>query len=209
MYQVIDPKETPRAASFELWRDSAMPMVTILKTLNVSRLLRLSRREGVQFNKLMCYCVGRAAKDMDLMYLLPVGDVFQRFDRLCIDVIVNLKRGGIQYCDIPFNNDFATFSADYDRLTREVAESGEYNDMCDSHMCIGTSAIVRHDLDGVINAHSGRWNNPFMVWSRYRKGLFRTTLPVSFQFHHAQMDGQDAAEYLDRLQQEINILKIH
>lgn len=208
MYQVINPKETLRAAAFELWRHSPMPMVTFLKTLDVSRLLRLSKRSGVQFNKLMCYCVGRAANGMDLFYQLPVGDEFQRFDQLCIDVIVNVKSGGIQYCDIPLDNDFQIFSDSYDRLTREVAETGVYNDMCDSHMCIGTSALVRYDLDGVINAHSGRWNNPFMVWGRYRKRLFRTTLPVSFQFHHAQMDGQYAAEYLDRLQHEIRTLKL-
>ncbi len=208
MYQIVEPKETSRAAAFELWRNSPTPMVTFLKTLDVSRLVRMSRRKGLKFNKLLCYCIGQAATGIDEMFQLPVGDVFHRFDGLCIDVIVNVNKGGIQYCDIPFTDDFQKFSADYDRLTREVAETGIYNDMCDSLMCIGTSALVKYDIDAVINAHSGYWNNPFIAWGSYRKGLFRTTLPVSMQFHHAQMDGQQAALYLDRLQETIKTLKI-
>ena len=35
-----------------------------------------------------------------------------------------------------------------------------------------------------------------------KKG-FRTVLPLSFQFHHTQMDGMEAAQFLDRLQKEM------
>ena len=40
---------------------------------------------------------------------------------------------------------------------------------------------------------------PMVMWGKYRKGLFKTTLPVSFQFHHVQMDGSHAARFLDIL----------
>ena len=42
------------------------------------------------------------------------------------------------------------------------------------------------------------------MWGKYRKGMFKTTLPVSFQFHHVQMDGGHAARFLDILQKEIS-----
>ena len=51
--------------------------------------------------------------------------------------------------------------------------------------------------------NSGIFNNPFLIWGKYRKGLFRTTLPVSFQFHHTQMDGAHAGQFLERLQAAI------
>ena len=38
---------------------------------------------------------------------------------------------------------------------------------------------------------------------KYRKKWLRAKLPVSFQFHHTQMDGVPAAEFLERLQREI------
>ena len=54
------------------------------------------------------------------------------------------------------------------------------------------------------NGANGQWNNPFLMWAKYRKGLFKTTLPISLQFHHAQMDGGDAARFLNALQQQFN-----
>ena len=50
------------------------------------------------------------------------------------------------------------------------------------------------------------FNNPFMIWGKYKRGLFKTTLTVSFQFHHTQMDGAHAALFLSRLQAEIDSL---
>ena len=47
----------------------------------------------------------------------------------------------------------------------------------------------------------------FLAWGKYRRGLFKTTLPISFQFHHAQMDGFEAARFLNGLQETINGLK--
>jgi len=83
-----------------------------------------------------------------------------------------------------------------------VAESCENHDLTDS-MVIGTSALAQYEIDGAVGMYSGIFNNPFMIWGRYRRRLFRTSLTVSFQFHHTQMDGAHAARFLDALQQEI------
>lgn len=55
--------------------------------------------------------------------------------------------------------------------------------------------------------NSGIFNNPFMIWGRYKKGWFKYTLAVSFQFHHTQMDGAHAGRFLENLQKEIYSLK--
>lgn len=73
-------------------------------------------------------------------------------------------------------------------------------------MVIGTSALAQYEIDGAVGMYSGVFNNPFMIWGKYRRGLFRTKLTVSFQFHHTQMDGAHAARFLDLLQKEINSL---
>ncbi|MBQ2368433.1 MAG: chloramphenicol acetyltransferase, partial [Bacteroidaceae bacterium] len=69
---------------------------------------------------------------------------------------------------------------------------------------IGTSALVDCDIDGVVGMYSGIFNNPFLFWGKYRRRLLKTTLAVSFQFHHTQMDGAHAARFLAELQKEIN-----
>ena len=70
---VIAPEATTRGAAFALWMDAPNPMVTFFKTLDVTPVLRLSRRCGYKFNMLLCWCIGKAASEIKEFYLLPVG----------------------------------------------------------------------------------------------------------------------------------------
>ena len=203
---VIDPKTTTRAAAFELWMDAPNPMVTFFKTLDVTPLVRLSRRRGLKFNMLLCFCIGRAASGIKEFYTLPVGRELLRYDAIAVNTIVKNRTGEVSSCDVPFSDDLVQFGTDYLRLTRAAAESCENHDLPDC-MVIGTSAIVDTELDGAVGMNSGIFNNPFLIWGRYRRGLFRTTLPLSFQFHHTQMDGAHAGRFLQRLQEGILALE--
>lgn len=205
--QEIDPKETTRAYAFDMWMNAPMPMVTFLKTLDVSRLVRISRRCGLKFNMLMCWCIGRAASQVKEFYMLPVDGRLVRYDSIAVNTIVADSRGEVSSCDIPFSASLMEFNAEYLRLTRQVADSCESHDITDS-MVIGTSALARFGIDGAVGMYSGIFNNPFMIWGRYRKHWFRTTMTVSFQFHHTQMDGAHAARFLDLLQEEICNLEV-
>lgn len=75
-------------------------------------------------------------------------------------------------------------------------------------MIIGTSALVKYDIDGIVNLYSGIFNNPFMAWGKYKRKWMKTTLSISFQFHHTQMDGEQACIFLDKLQNIINKFNI-
>ena len=205
MKEEVDPRETTRAYAFEMWMKAPMPMVTLFKRLEVSPLVRLSRKKGLKFNMLLCWCIGRAASRVEEFYLLPVGDRLMRYDRIAVNTIVADRRGGVASCDIPFSEELSAFNTDYLRLTRQVAETGRNHDLPDS-MVIGTSALVGSDIEGAVGMYSGIFNNPFMIWGKYRKRLFRTTLTFSFQFHHTQMDGAHAARFLALLQEKINAL---
>lgn len=199
----IDPKVTSRAYAFDMWMKAPMPMVTLFKTLDVSRLLRVSRRRGLKFNMLMCWCIGRTASQVKEFYMLPVGDKLIQYDNIAVNTIVANSRGEVSSCDIPWSESLTDFNADYLRLTRQVAETCENHDLPDS-MVIGTSALVQSHIDGAVGIYSGIFNNPFLIWGRYRKRWFRARLTVSFQFHHTQMDGAHAARFLDLLQAEID-----
>ena len=205
MMQEINPKETTRAYAFEMWMKAPMPMVTLFKTLDVTRLRRISRRRGLKFNMLMCWCIGRAASQVKEFHMLPVGDKLMRYDSIALNTIVLNRKGEVSSCDIPHTDNLAVFNADYLRFTRQVAEACENHDITDS-MVIGTSALAQFDIDGAVGMYSGICNNPFLIWGRYRKGLFKTRLTVSFQFHHTQMDGAHAAQFLNKLQSVINSL---
>lgn len=207
MMQEINPKETTRAYAFEMWMKAPMPIVTLIKTLDVSRLRRIGRRHGLKFNMLMCWCIGKAASQVKEFYMLPVDGKLMRYDTLAVNTIVANRDGEVSSCDIPFSEDISKFNDDYLRLTRQVSESCTNHDIIDS-MVIGTSALAQYDIDGAVGMYSGIFNNPFMIWGSYRRSWFKTLLTVSFQFHHTQMDGAHAARFLSLLQTEINRLSI-
>lgn len=200
--QEINPKDTTRAYAFEMWMKAPMPMVTLIKTFDVSRLRSISRRRGLKFNMLMCWCIGKAASQMKEFYMLPVGNKLIKYDSIAINTIVANSQGEVSSCDIPYCEDLYQFNDDYLRLTRQVAETCENHDITDS-MVIGTSALAQYDIDGAVGMYSGIFNNPFIIWGSYRKSWFKTRLTISFQFHHMQMDGAHAAQFLDFLQKEI------
>ena len=207
MAREVNPQDTTRAAAFSLWMKAPNPMVTFFKTLDVTNLVRVSKRKGLKFNMLLCWCIGKAAAPVKEFYLLPVSGRLMRYESLAVNTIVKNRRGEVSSCDILYADDLDVFNRDYLQYTAQVAESCTDRDLSDGCMVIGTSAIVETELDGAVGMNSGIFNNPFLIWGRYRKGLLRCTLPVSFQFHHTQMDGAHAGRFLENLQREINSLR--
>ena len=119
-----------------------------------------------------------------------------------------MKRQKIKLnCDILFSDDLEAFDREYGTYTSQTAESCQDWDLSADCMVIGTSAVIDTELDGAVGMNSGIYNNPFLIWGRYSKKLFRYVLPISFQFHHTQMDGAHAGRFLENLQREIYDLR--
>ena len=173
MAKEIDVKDTTRAYAYELWMKAPNPMVTFFKTIDVTNLVRVSKRRHLKFNMLL-------------------------------DTIVKNKDGEVSSCDILFTDDLEEFNRDYLKYTVQVAQTCQDRDLSEDSMVIGTSAIVDTEIDGAVGMNSGIFNNPFLIWGRYRKKFFRYYLPISLQFHHTQMDGAHAGRFLANLQREIN-----
>lgn len=123
---------------------------------------------------------------------------------IAVNTIVANTSGEVSSCDLPYNEDLEQFNSEYLRLTKQVAESCTDHDLSAESMIIGTSAVAQYEIDGAVGMYSGVFNNTFMIWGKYKRGLFKATLSVSFQFHHTQMDGAHAAKFLDILQREID-----
>lgn len=199
MRQEINPQDSSRAQAFALWMSSPMPMVTLTKTIDVTRLYRTSKRHSLKFNMLFAWCIGKAASQIKEFYVLPEHGRLYQFDRLAINVIVPTQEGGINSCDIPYTDILEQFSTNYLELTQSASLSQETLTESDA-MVIGTSAMVDTELDSIVNQYTDQFCNPMVMWGKYRKRIFKVTLPISFQFHHVQMDGGHAARFLEELQ---------
>ena len=156
---------------------------------------------------LMDYCIGKAAVRVKEFFLLPVGNDLMQYDSIAVNTIVKNCTGEVSSCDILFTEDLDTFNREYLQYTAQVAAACADWDLSENSMVIGTSAVVNTEIDGVVGMYSGIFNNPFVFWGKFRKKLLRYYLPVSFQFHHTQMDGAHAGRFLENLQKAINDLK--
>ena len=206
MARIIDPKETTRAMAFELWMKAPNPMVTFFKTLDVTNLIRVSKRRGLKFNMLLDFCIGKAAAGVKEFYILPVGDQLIAYDSIAVNTIVKNRTGEVSSCDILFTEDLDRFNREYLEHTARVAQTCVDRDLSENSMVIGTSAIIDTEIDGAVGMNSGIFNNPFLIWGRYRRRFLRYTLPISLQFHHTQMDGAHAGRFLEMVQTEIDRL---
>ena len=202
MKQEINPKDTNRALAFELWIKSPMPMVTLTKTIDVTRLYKVSRQRGLKFNMLLCWSIGNAALRIEEFYMLPQNGKLYKFDRMAINVIVDNVMGGLSFCDIAVTDDLELFNVNYLHLTKTISQTCQ-DILDDEAVIVGTSAVTGTELDSIVNQYTDQFCNPMVMWGRYRKKWLTVTLPISFQFHHAQMDGGHAARFLDELQTTI------
>ncbi len=207
MIKELNPKDTTRAMAYELWMKAPNPMVTFFKTLDVTNLIRISKRKGMKFNMLLDYCIGKAAVSVKEFYVLPVGEKLVQYDKIAVNTIVKNKDGEVSSCDILYVEDLEEYNKQYLKYTVQVAENCQDRDLSNDSMVIGTSAIIDTEINGAVGMNSGIFNNPFIIWGRYKKKWFRYYLTLSFQFHHTQMDGAHAGRFLANLQNEISSLK--
>ena len=207
MTKELNPKDTTRSMAYELWMKAPNPMVTFFKTLDVTNLIRISKRNGMKFNMLLDYCIGKAAVGVKEFYILPVSEKLIQYDKIAVNTIVKNKDGEVSSCDILYVEDLEEYNKQYLKYTVQVAENCQDRDLSNDSMVIGTSAIIDTELDGAVGMNSGIFNNPFIIWGKYKKKWFRYYLALSFQFHHTQMDGAHAGRFLANLQREIESLK--
>lgn len=201
----INPQDTSRAEAFNLWLSSPMPMVTLTKTFDVTKILKASKKHKISFNALLCWCIGKTASQIEEFYLLVEKEKLYKYDKLAINVIVNNQKGGINSCDIAWSEDLKQFLKDYSHLTTLSIKENK-SSFLEDYMIIGTSAMIQTEIDSIVNQYTDKFTNPMLMWGKYRKHFFKTLLPISFQFHHVQMDGGDGARFFELLQKELNLV---
>lgn len=202
----VNPMDTNRAVSWQFYIDAPVPMVTIFKTLDITNLMRV-KAAGYKLNMLLCFCIMQAARLVKEFFMLPVGKKMMEYDKIGVNVIVANEKGGINSCDIPMADKLEEFNQLYVQLTERVRRTCTDHEITD-HMMIGTSSLVKYDIDGAVNMYSGIFNNPFLIWGKYREETGGVKLPISFQFHHVQMDGMEACAFLENVQKCIRTLEI-
>ena len=125
MAREINPKDTTRAMAFDLWMKAPNPMVTFFKTVDVTKLVKASKRRNLKFNMLLTYCIGKAAVGIKEFYLLPVGDQLMAYDSIAVNTIVKNKDGEVSSCDILFSGDLEQYNQEYLKYSYKASAYSE------------------------------------------------------------------------------------
>jgi len=200
----IDPKDTPRAEAFELFMEAPMPMVTVTHTFNVTKLIRFSKQKKLKLNMLLCWCIGKAASVIPEFFMLPVNNKFLQYDKLAVNIMIITKSNELKSCDVPFSEDLSEFVESYEKFSGKVYEQSEHFNVSGDFAIVSTSVITEYEADSITSIYCKKFSNPFLAWGKIRHSWFKYTLPISFQFHHVQMDGLCAMRFLKLLQTEID-----
>ena len=203
MYE-IDPELTPRAESYKSFIVAPMPMVTMFQEKDVTQLVKKSK-QGYKYNMLMCYCIGKAAMKMPEMLLQIRDTTMLKYDKFAIDVIVGNKKGTLSYCDVPVVDDLEEFNRLYLERTRACAENCENMYLTDASI-ICTSALVKYDIDGIVNLYHKEYDHPFLCWGKNHRKWFRIKQKMTFQWHHVILDGGHACRFMEELQHAFDAL---
>ena len=181
MRKEINPKDTTRAFAYELWMKAPNPMVTFFKTLDVTNLRKISKKNNLKFNMLLNYCIGKAAVNIKEFYILPVGKKLMQYDSIAVNTIVKNTMGEVSSCDILYTEDLNVYNEEYLKYTSLVSETCQDRDLSKDSMVIGTSAIIDTEIDGAVGMNSGIFHNPFIIWGKYKKKWLKYYLTLSFQ----------------------------
>lgn len=208
MKKIITPAEAGREAEYGYWIDNRMPMVHLTTTFDVTRLVRLCRKQKrLKMNMLMCYCIVRAAQQVKEFHTLISGRDIIWSDRINVQTILKDKQGQLRFCDLPYTENLDEFVENYYRIGKEVWEKCEHH-LDEEALFVGTSCLsTTLPLDSVSNQCNESFMNPFLMWGAYRKQFpWRYKLSMSLQFHHVQINGGEACRFLEILQNEMNSL---
>ena len=74
-----------RLMAFELWMKAPNPMMTFFKTLDITNLIKVSKRKGLKFNMLMNHCIGKVAVNVKEFYTLPVDGKLMQYDTIAVN----------------------------------------------------------------------------------------------------------------------------
>lgn len=206
MKKKITPAEAGRELEYSYWINNSMPMFHLTATLDITRLVRLSRKDKrMKMNMLMCYCIVRAAQKVKEFHTLIANKEFIWSDRINVQTILKDKEGQLRFVDLPCTDSLEEFSENYYRIGKEVWEKCEHH-LDEDALFIGTSCLSTSlPLDAVVNQCNESFLNPFLMWGAYRRQFpWRYKLSISLQVHHVQINGSEACQFLELLQDEMN-----
>jgi len=203
----IDLSSWDRREIYEFFSPLAQPWYTVSFRLDVSKLYRYVKENGLSFYYAMCFLVTQAVNGTEaFLYTVRGGKVF-RLDRR--EPSFTVRRAGEKYFRIvtmPCRGGIAEFCRE--AAERERAQTAFIDPESESDALLYLSCLPWLDLTALTNERGDDRDDaiPRIAWGKFVEENGRLTLGMSVEVNHRFVDGADIGAFVGRLEELISEL---
>lgn len=147
---------------------------------------------------LLSWCIARAASGFPEFFRIPCSDGFLSYDQIGAVLEAVFSSGKENVTFIPYHEKLKETLQALETI-RQIQKTEGYYNVPEDYMILQCGSLPT-DHASVTSASVNSSAFPYFIWCEVQDD---GSLPVSFIFHHAQMDGYEAAVFLETLQNVI------
>ena len=202
--KLIDIKKYKSKEMFERFINEATPAMCVTGGFDVTNIYK--RKDKHRFNAMMCYCVAKAAQNMDEFHYSIGSDKKLYYYKNVKTNFASMGKDGVPYWgDVLYNDSFAEFEKEYEKVREYCHTNCKYYQI--EGALISTSAVTNYPFTSFSIDNSDIFWDFFLLWGQYVKEGAKVKLNITLRFHHAIMDMQTAGDFFNELQKQFNAFK--
>jgi chloramphenicol O-acetyltransferase type A len=208
MYREIDIDGWERKTTFEFFKDYEDPFFNITANLDVTRLYRFCKENGLAFSLAGLFYAMETANEFRELRLRMIDEKVVEFDRI--------------HATQTFLNDDETFSFSYFEMQPDVFGFDAAGRIArEKYKALKTFDVEAKRIDLIYFSvipwvsftsfkHASRFDNrqtvPRMVFGKIFDSGDQKLMPFSVEVHHALVDGVHIGKFFNRFQEKLNAL---
>ena len=208
MYREIDIDLWERKTTFEFFKNYEDPFFNITANLDVTRLYRFCKENGLAFSLAGLFYAMETANEVRELRLRMIDEKVVEFDRI--------------HATQTFLNDDETFSFSYFEMQPDVSAFDAAGRIArEKYKALKTFDVEAGRIDLVYFSvipwvsftsfkHASRFDNrqtvPRMVFGKIFDSGEHKLMPFSVEVHHALVDGVHVGRFFNRFQEKLNTL---
>ena len=199
----IDLQTWPRRKHFEVFNAYDYPHFNLSAPVDVTCLVPFVKERGLSLTVTLVYLLARAANDLPEFRWRIRGRRVVEHEIVHPSTTVLVREDLFSFCTIPFNPDFAVFTAQAAKYIELVKQSPTLEDEPGRDDLLFMTAIPWVSFTGVVHPiHMHPSDSvPRIAWGKYYPEGGHIRMPLSVQVHHALMDGLHVGRYFQRVQE--------
>ena len=200
--RLVDVKKYKFKDMFERFIKEKNPAMCVSGCFDVTSIFKLKDKH--RFNVMMCYCVAKAAQNIEeFHYSIGADKKLYFYSNVKINFGVKAKDGIPYWGDVVYNDSFTDFAKEYERVRKYCYQNCKYYQV-DNGALLSTSAVTNYPFTSFSIANSDVFWDSFLLWGQYYEDKKRIKLNMTLRFHHAILDVEHVGNFFNELQKQFD-----